>query len=180
MLAGSQSRWAGRASKAIPFVIGAALAIGAFAFLGWDFGHHWSSYSPGRPRSLVGPLIFLVIYLGALAPIGARWLRLRRSGSWPWAAATIESGSVALVAQGRGSAYLLTVAYSYAVNGEEYGGLYQESFSSESDARGVLESLKAMPPPARYKPADPSESVMDPYRDATLAVTPQSPEAASS
>ncbi len=149
----------------------------AFAILSWDFSHDWYSYSPGRPRSLMA---FVSIQLALLAPLGLRWLRKRRSGSWPWAQTTIEGGSVQLVAGSRSRVYLLTVAYSYFVNGEKYGGRYQESFSSESEARGVLESLKEMPPPARYKPADPSESVMAPYRDATLAVTPQSPEVASS
>jgi hypothetical protein len=66
--------------------------------------------------------------------------------------------------------YQLTVGYSYSVNGETYGGAYTECFGSEAEAQGVLKSLRELPPPARYKPGDPSESVMDPYRDAALGL----------
>ena len=81
-----------------------------------------------------------------------------------------ESGSVRIVVGGRNRVYQLTVGYSYSVNGEKYGGFYTENFASEGEAQGVLKSLQDLPPPARYKPSDPSESVMDPYRDSALAL----------
>ena len=66
--------------------------------------------------------------------------------------------------------YELTAGYSYAVNGEKYGGAYTECFRIESEAHAVLKSLQELPPPVRYKPGDLSESVMDPYRDAALGL----------
>lgn len=33
-----------------------------------------------------------------------------------------------------------------------------ERFRSESEAQAVLKSLQELPPPARYKPGDPSDS----------------------
>lgn len=67
----------------------------------------------------------------------------------------------------------MTVAYAYSVNGEKYGGVYTEGFGAESDARAVMNSLQSFPPPVRYKPHDPIESTMDPYRDACLTVGSQ-------
>jgi len=98
-------------------------------------------------------------------------LRRRMSGSWPWAPSRIESGSVERVTRGRAQVYELTVRYSYSVDGQEYGGTYAESFARESEAQSLLQSLRELPPPARYKPGNPSRSAMDPYRDAALAVT---------
>jgi hypothetical protein len=101
-----------------------------------------------------------------------RWLRRRRSRSWPWAETMIEGSSIKKVPRRGGSSYLLTVAYSYSVNGERYGGVYVEAFGEESEARAVRDSLTSFPPPVRYQPGDPFRSVMDPYRDAHLTVSP--------
>ncbi len=106
-----------------------------------------------------------------LASLSLRSIRRRRSQSRPWARTTIEGGSDDLLTRGRSVAYQLTVTYSYSVDGEMYVGVYTENFGSESEAQDVLKSLQELPPPTRYKPADPSKSVMDPYRDAALAVT---------
>ncbi|MGC9945290.1 MAG: DUF3592 domain-containing protein [Bryobacteraceae bacterium] len=115
-------------------------------------------------------LLFLLVFILRVAGVSPESLRRRRSQSWPWAKTTIESGSVEPVSQGRSRVYRLTLGYSYAVNGDEYGGAYTESFRSEHEAQSVLKSLQELPPPARYKPGDPSESVMDPYRDAALGL----------
>jgi hypothetical protein len=103
-------------------------------------------------------------------------LRRRGSQSWPWAKTTIESGLVERVRQRRGYSYVLVVTYSYSVNSEKYLGTYGAPFGSEAPAQRVLKSLQDLPPPARYKPTDPSESLMDPYRDAGLAFTSIRPD----
>ena len=165
-----RSVWAGRALRALPFLVGVALAGALFAVFVWDLKHHGDG---PRYRSRSDPWValpVLAVWLSVLIPAGITWWRRRRSQSWPWAQTTIEGGSVIPVAQGRSRAYRLTVAYSYSVNGEEYGGDYTESFARESEAQGILKSLRDLPPPARYKPGDPSKSMMDPYRDAALAI----------
>jgi hypothetical protein len=153
----------------LPFVVGLALAAALFGVFGWDLKHHWE-------RRLGGPsgpwviLPLIAVLLPVLIPAAIRWFRRRGSQAWPWAETTILGGSVDLVSQGRSRVYRVNVAYSYSVNGAEYGGDYTESFVTESEAQGILKSLRDLPPPARYKPSDPSKSVMDPYRDAALAI----------
>ena len=113
--------------------------------------------------------IFLVAVL-RVAGVTRQSLRQRASRSWPWAKTTIEGGSVASISGDRRHSSQLTLSYSYSVNGERFGGVYTEYFATESEARGVLKSLQELPPPARYKPDDPSVSVMEPYRDAGLGL----------
>jgi hypothetical protein len=128
----------------------------------------------------VASLVFVLIWLARFGPNGVAWLQRRRAHSWPWAETMIEGGTVKPVGEGRSRVYRLTVGYSYSIRGEKYGGAYSEPFSSESEAKALLESLRVLPPPARYKPSDPCESVMDPYRDAALAVVSHGSENASS
>ena len=165
--------WQLSGSKAIPFALGAALAGILFALFGLDLWHHWVPYSPNKPPSFVAKFIFLSVWLAAaFASSGVRWLRRRRSRSWPWAASTIEGNSVRSVPTRRGSSCLLTIAYSYSVNGERYGGVYSEVFDGEAEAQAVRNSVTSFPPPVRYQPGDPFKSLMDPYRDAHLTVSP--------
>ena len=163
--------WRLSESKAIPYALGVALAGILFALFGLDLWHHWVPYSPSKPPSFVAKFIFLFVWLAAaFAPSGVRWLRRRRSISWPWAESTVESSSIRSVPGRRGSSYLLTIAYSYSVNGETYGGVYTEVFDGEPEAQAVRDSLTSFPPPVRYQPGDPFRSLMDPYRDAHLTV----------
>jgi hypothetical protein len=167
-------------SKAIPYALGAALAGTLFALFGLDLWHPWVPYSPHKPPSFVAKFIPWFVWLAAafasmaaaFASTGLQWLRQRRSRSWPWAASTIEHSSIGTAPTGEGSSYLLTVAYSYSVNGERYGGVYAEAFDGEPEAQAVRNSLKSFPPPVRYQPGDPFKSLMDPYRDAHLTVGP--------
>lgn len=139
----------------------------------WDLGHHRAPYRPGKLQSFVDRRLPLVVWLALFARVGVQllreWLRRRQSQSWPWAESTIEGGSIQ-DGSGYGRDYKLTVTYSYFVKGERYGGVWADLFSSESDAQAALESLRSFPPPARYKPADPSVSMMNPYRDAVLGL----------
>jgi len=75
-----------------------------------------------------------------------------------------------MVSRNGGWVYVLRAPYSYSVNGERYGGNYTATFKSLFVAECVLKSLRELPPSARYKPGDPSQSAMEPYRDAALAV----------
>ena len=124
--------------------------------------------------SLYGPLFAAVVLLALLWKLGPLFppaFRRWRSGSWPWARTTIQGGSVKVITQRRGeSVYQLTAGYSYSVDGREYCGSYIEIFSTDEEAQGILRSLRELPPPARYKKGNPAQSVMDPYRDAALAV----------
>jgi hypothetical protein len=157
-------------SRATPFLFGSVLAAGVFCFFAWDLAHHHAAYSPQAPHSSLTRFLPLIVYLAAFVASGLGRLHQRRSRSWPFTPATIESGSVDMVTRDGRWAYLLKASYSYSVDGERYGGNYTELFSTASEAEGVLESLREMPPPVRYKPGDPSESAMEPYRDAVLAV----------
>ena len=123
-------------------------------------------------------LVGLVTFL--LRPGGLR--RLRRlvfgrwdSQYWPWAKTTILDGYVDAITGGEGGTeHKLTVSYSYSVDGVEYSGEFTALFGNKEEAQDLLKSIRELPPPARYKPADPSVSVMDPYRDAALGVTSRS------
>lgn len=158
------------APKAIPFVLGLAFAALLFTLFSLDLWHHWVPYRPHKPSSLDKLLPLLLPLAPLLAPIALRWLRERRTRSWPWTQSAIERASIRSYDQRQGTSYRLTVGYSYSVNGDKYGGVYVENFGSESEACGVLDSLKSFPPPVRYKPDDPFTSAMYPYRDAALAV----------
>ena len=124
--------------------------------------------------SLYGPLFAVVVLatvLWKVAPMAPQAFRRWRSGSWPWARTTIQGGSVKVITQSEGkSVYQLTAGYTYSVEGREYSGTYMEIFQTDEEAQGILKSLQELPPPARYKKGNPAESVMDPYRDAALAV----------
>lgn len=124
--------------------------------------------------SLIGPLIglaVLVYLLVKFAPVPLQWLRQRGSNSWPWVESSVDGGTVEVVSSGRGErTYALTAHYTYTVAGLKYTGIYREWFGDESGAQSMLQSLRELPPPARYRPSDPSHSVIDPYRDAALAL----------
>jgi Protein of unknown function (DUF3592) len=159
MLPKKRAWWEEAASRATPFFIGVALAIGAFVFLGWDLAHHYVSYSPGRPPSSWGKLWPVPIWLAALAPAGIHRLRRLQSQSWPCAATTIEGDSIAF-RRGRHSSYcLVTVAYAYSVNGERYGGVDTGRFRNELEAETALKNMRCSLP-ARYNPTDPFESTL--------------------
>ena len=103
---------------------------------------------------------------------GRRLLGRRDSQPWAWAKTTVGYGYVDRISEGEGgTAHKLTVSYSYAVDGKDYVGDYTECFATEQEAQDLLKRLRELPPPARYKPGDPSVSVMDPYRDAAQGVT---------
>jgi hypothetical protein len=129
---------------------------------------------------LIAFLLTLLAIILNVVGVSPQWLRQRGSHSWPWAKTTIESGFIERILQRRHYSYVLMVTYSYSVNSEEYLGTYEEVFGSEPQAQRALKSLRELPPPARYKSSDPSQSVMDPYRDAGLAVTSDRPENTSS
>jgi len=172
------SSWLRGDSRVTAFVFGTAAAIALFAFFGWDLmAHHWIPYVPNRPESSFFRLLPAVIWLAAFLRASLRWLRRRQSRYWPYAQSTIEGGSIT---DAEGRSCLLTVAYSYFVNGERYGGVYAESFRGESDAQAVFERLRRLPPPVRYKPGSPAESTMEPYCDAALATRFHGAEQASS
>jgi hypothetical protein len=153
-------------SFAIPLLLGVGITIALFAFLAWDLSHHWN---PPRSRSRL--LLQVLIAASWLVPAVAalrRQFRRRASASWPWVPARIEGGRVGAIQRGRREICILTATYAYTVEGETYGGSYTESFRNEIEAQELLESLKELPPPVRYKPSDASESMMEPYRDAVL------------
>ncbi|HUB81879.1 MAG TPA: hypothetical protein VMB03_23935 [Bryobacteraceae bacterium] len=147
-------------SRATPFVIGISAATLLFLFFAFDLAHHYIPYSSNRSRDygkLLPPFLWLA---GVSAAAGMRWLRARRAKSWTCAPATIETGSISSTAGRDGLQYILRVGYWYSVNGERYGGSYTARFACESNAEATLNSLKAVPPPARYNPGDPAESIL--------------------
>jgi hypothetical protein len=150
--------------RAVPLLLGVGISIVLFGVLAWDLAHH----SDPRHSRLNPILIVAPMWIFSLAPIFWRWFRRRRSQSWPWVAARIEGGSVEAVQRGRRQLYELTATYAYTVAGETYGGVYTQVFGNAIDAQDLLRSMKDLPPAVRYKPSDPGDSAMDPYRDAGL------------
>ena len=164
--------WVDGVLRALPFLLGAAGAGILFAVVIWDLGHHGDGYSRNGGHShpwLRDFYLFYMIWGTGWALIRIPWLRRWRSRRWPWAKTRIEGGAVEDFAKRRYPVFRLTVTYSYSVGGEEYGGVYTESFGNKSDAQGMLKSLRDLPPPTRYNANNPAESAMEPYRDATLA-----------
>jgi hypothetical protein len=97
--------------------------------------------------------------------------RERRTAAWPWAKITMDSGEIEHPGDSeRGYTWELEVGYSYTVEGQRYFGTYTASFASESEAADLLNSLRELPPPARYQPGRPEISVLEPYRDAALGL----------
>ena len=101
-----------------------------------------------------------------------QWWRQRRSASWPWAKIVVESGKTLKVQPSGGGTYWeLAMKYSYAVEGRRYLGTYKSRFAKEREAEDFLQSLRELPPPARYQPGKPGISVVDPHRDASLGLS---------
>jgi hypothetical protein len=92
--------------------------------------------------------------------------RQRRTATWPWVKISLDSGEIEFL----GRSWELAVEYSYTVEGQRYAGTYTSSFASESEAAGLLKSLRELPPPVRYQPGRPEISVLEPYRDAALGL----------
>ena len=119
------------------------------------------AYSPvRRPRDVVKLAPFVVWLAMALALRGPQWLRRMRSQSWPSAPVTIEKSSIDLRYDGNSPRCLLTVSYSYSVNGERYGGVYTLRFDREEQAEAVLRRMQCSPVFARYNPTDPFASTL--------------------
>ena len=118
----------------------------------------------------------LVAIVGSLAVVFVlilrQWWRQHASASWPWAKITIESSDIRVAMRTRSGrpTYELTLGYSYSVDGKTYSGAYRSMFSAEREATEFLKSLQELPPPARYRRGNPAISVLDPFRDAALAL----------
>ena len=122
--------------------------------------------------SILLVVVGLVTFL--LRPGGLRRLLFGRWDSqfWPWAKTTIGDGWVdATSGSEGGTEYKLTVSYSYSVDGVEYSGEFTALFGNKEEAQDLLKSIRELPPPARYRSAEPWVSAMDPYRDVALGVT---------
>ena len=151
--------------SAMPFMVGIALAALFFVLFGLDLAHHWVPHRPNKSPSQLGKFLPVLVWLALVAAAaGAPWLRERRSRSWPRSQARIETGSIQPFSGRGGTFYVLTAGYWYAVNGERYGGVYVERFDRESDAQAMLNTLRDLPPAVRYRPEDPADSVLNPYR----------------
>ncbi len=59
----------------------------------------------------------------------------------------------------------LDLVFSYAIADREYSGRYSERSIYRRDAEQLMASLKKGPLYVRYNPSDPSDYLMDPYRD---------------
>jgi len=151
--------------RAIPLLLGVGITIVLFALFAYDLGHHWEPRRRWNPIVIVAP-----VWICSLAPILWRWFRRRKSQAWPWTPVRIEAGWVEPVHRGRRQVYEMTVAYAYTVDGTTYAGSYSEDFANADDAQDVLRSIQDLPPATRYNPVDPADSVMEPYRDAGLAI----------
>jgi hypothetical protein len=153
-------------SFTIPLLLGVGITIALFAFLAWDLSHHWNP--PGSRSRLLLQVLIAASWLAPAIAALRRQFRRRASQAWPWVPARIEGGRVDAIQRSRREVYVLTATYAYTVEGETYGGSYTESFRNAVEAEELLQSLKDLPPPVRYKPSDASESMMEPYRDAVL------------
>ena len=76
-------------------------------------------------------------------------------------AAKFEAGSVT----GRDADCRLDLIFSYMVLGKEYRGHFTETSVLRGNYQDLLQSFEQGPLYVRYNPSDPSDYLMDPYRD---------------
>jgi hypothetical protein len=90
-----------------------------------------------------------------------RWFRYR----WPKAEAVIQQSAVKLVSGDRSFFHAAFFAYAFAVQGVEYIGTFLASWNGEEGAEELAKSLLDAKIAIRYKPADPTISVIDNFDD---------------
>jgi hypothetical protein len=97
--------------------------------------------------------------------LAASWLvKRRRNGAslaWPMVGAKFEAGSVS----GGDVDSRLDLIFSYMVSGKEYRGHFTETSVLRGNYEDLLKSFKQGPLYVRYNPSDPSDYLMNPYRD---------------
>ncbi len=99
------------------------------------------------------------------------WLRLKsyRANAWPLTQGRFESGNVSVFrrsgdrfgSQGTETA-TATLAYSYQVSGEYYGGNYNRDFNDEQKAWDYVDATKSQSVQVRYHPRRPEKSMVRP------------------
>jgi hypothetical protein len=121
--------------------------------------------------AVAGSLLVGVTVLYAIAAgrkLAARKRRSAISLSWPLADATIEKSSIQRNdgPEGRVS-WTVTVNFSYCPPPELrwLAGIYAEELGSKAEAETQLLSLRERRLYVRYNPSEPSQYLMDPYRD---------------
>src|SRR6185312_14174707 len=95
-----------------------------------------------------------------------RYWEKRSSSRWPTAPASFVEGKIGWREAGKDGRYpRVEMSFSYEVNGNRFGGYYEEVFLKLEEAQDVLESLKTGPLFVRFDPRNPVKYFMDPYRD---------------
>jgi len=56
--------------------------------------------------------------------------------------------------------FVVSAPYSFYAAGDRYGGCYEREFNTELRAQDALQRLLASPPPVRYKPQNPDNSIL--------------------
>ena len=79
---------------------------------------------------------------------------------WPMVPAKFETGDVSVGENSR-----LHLLFSYMVDGREYPGHFVETSLLRGNYYDLMRSFKQGPLYVRYNPSDPSDYVLDPYRD---------------
>jgi hypothetical protein len=96
-----------------------------------------------------------------------RYWERRSSRRWPTAPASFVEGKICWRESGNQSPRhpQVKMSFSYEVNGNRFGGYYEEVFLKLEEAQDILESLKTGPLFVRFDPRNPVKYFMDPYRD---------------
>ena len=112
-------------------------------------------------------LIILVIVLSGGAPRAWKYWKTRSSRNWPVVPAVFIDGKLGWRESGSQSPRYpqVEVSFSYNVEGNQFGGHYEEVFMKLEEAQQVLKSLKDGPLFVRFDPNNPADNVMDPYAD---------------
>ena len=100
-----------------------------------------------------------------LALASAWRVKRRRSEAslgWPMVPANIDAIGVSEDVEGGGR---LDLMFSYVIADQEYRGRYSKTSIYRRDAEQLMTSLQKGPLYVRYNPSDPSDYLIDPYRD---------------
>ncbi len=110
-------------------------------------------------------VVFVILTLEAVRQL-LRKQKSKQSLGWPMVEMTGEKGNIReTCGPDEVTRYQLHMPYSYMVGHRRYSGWYFEEFNSLQDAQLARTTLAERKLLVRYDPANPSDSLLEPYRD---------------
>ena len=124
-------------------------------------------------ESFILPIIFALVLSGGF-PLAWRYWKRRLARNWPLAPAIVIEGKLGWRESGSQSPRYpqIEVAFSYTVQGSEFGGYYEEVFMKLEEAQKVLKSIEAGPLFVRFNPNNPADNIVRPLRGRCAVIEP--------